>query len=556
MRRSNQLSRLGMLKVYDDSGQPIDAEFELAVHEGGYDLVFASGGGGRNLQYGKGLETIFSRLVTAGARIDDVMVASSDTEDLSEAERRVQLPDIPYPIDMAARTDARELRLSIGRVVATLGRAPGAKGPGNREKRLVFRMPSSPGLSEHFLAFGQVSPEVDPIPSGLTRDHLLRAIESLRQGVQHRFGPSIKYDVLYEEERFPPKAVVGLAAQDYDGSPRGPQSFHAGLESRCFRTLESNGFSVVPKLDGDVDEEPHTWALLCNPSSFDIEAASEELSSGTWDLPQGNPARGDRLIFWKAKGASSHRGIVAFGEVVEQAADRSPDRASERYWKEARQPISKRRIVVRYLRPVRGPLWESPETADLFSRLSVSRGQGNKLYDVDPAVLRDVIKTMGGWPASPSTEGVATRAAEESAEKATARKSGGQGWSSSPEYRKAVEARAMKAAQEYLEAQGFTCTDTSANRPYDLVARRGEERLFVEVKGTTTAGEQVFLTKNEVAHARANPGSCLLFILYGIAIRETGKGLEALGGERRLVADWAPEEGDLVPLTFQYTVPG
>jgi hypothetical protein len=552
---SSHLDRIGLVKVHDDNGQQIDAEFEFEVHATGCDIVFASGGGGRNLKYGRGLEAVLGRLLNVGASIEEVLVASSDTEDLSESERRVRLPGVPYPVEMASGVDVRELRLSIGRVVAKIGRAPDAKGSGNREKKLVFRLSSNPALSEQHLAFGRASQDGEQIPSGLTKDHLLRAIESLRKGIPHDFGPSVKYDVLHEEERFAPKAVVGLAAQDYDGSPRGPQSFHAGLESRCFRTLEKHGFTIVPKLDVDGPKRPATWALLCNPLTFDIEAASEELDRGTWDLPLGNPSPGDRLIFWKAKGTDGQRGIVALGEVIDAPAERSPDSASGRYWKKTRQPTSERRIVVRYLRPPHGPLWENAETSDLLSRLSVSRGQGNKLYDVAPTVWRDVLNAMGGWPSGLSIEEATTRAAEGSAEQAEARKAGGQGWSSSPEHRRVVELHAMAAAQEYLEVRGYACTDTSASRPYDLVARRGNERLFVEVKGTTTAGEQVFLTKNEVAHARANPGSCALFILHGITLRETAKGLVGCGGEQRVFTNWMPDDHALQALTFRYSVP-
>ena len=58
--------------------------------------------------------------------------------------------------------------------------------------------------------------------------------------------------------------------------------------------------------------------------------------------------------------------------------------------------------------------------------------------------------------------------------------------------------RANEAATAYLEGLGYDVQDTSANKPYDLVGRRKGARVFVDVKGTTTAGEKVFLTKNEV----------------------------------------------------------
>jgi 5-methylcytosine-specific restriction enzyme A len=50
------------------------------------------------------------------------------------------------------------------------------------------------------------------IPDDITRDDVLAAIRDLDAGVQHTFGPSTRYDVLFQGKRYPPKAVIGLAA--------------------------------------------------------------------------------------------------------------------------------------------------------------------------------------------------------------------------------------------------------------------------------------------------------------------------------------------------------
>ena len=56
----------------------------------------------------------------------------------------------------------------------------------------------------------------------------------------------------------------------------------------------------------------------------------------------------------------------------------------------------------------------------------------------------------------------------------------------------------MGVATTFFEDEGYCVKDTSADEPYDLVVTKADELLFVEVKGTSTAGEQVFLTKNWV----------------------------------------------------------
>src|SRR5215469_719428 len=94
-----------------------------------------------------------------------------------------------------------------------------------------------------------------PIPEGIRRDHIIAAIDDLDAGVHHRFGNSTHYDLSYEGRRYPPKAVVGLAAGKLLGEPLGPDDFKGGLESKCFRVLEVNGFTVV-------DKEPGTNTVL------------------------------------------------------------------------------------------------------------------------------------------------------------------------------------------------------------------------------------------------------------------------------------------------------
>ncbi len=85
------------------------------------------------------------------------------------------------------------------------------------------------------------------IPDEITREHILAAITDFDQGVDHRFGHSTTYDLLHEGERYPPKAIVGLAAAYILGKPLQPEDFGGGLETKCFRVLKDNGFKIVEK---------------------------------------------------------------------------------------------------------------------------------------------------------------------------------------------------------------------------------------------------------------------------------------------------------------------
>ncbi len=88
------------------------------------------------------------------------------------------------------------------------------------------------------------------IPEGIRAEHILAAIEELSNGAPHPFRESTRYDLLFEGQRYAPKAVIGLAAVKLPGGrPLGPYDFKGGLESKCFEVLEANGFTIVPKLD-------------------------------------------------------------------------------------------------------------------------------------------------------------------------------------------------------------------------------------------------------------------------------------------------------------------
>lgn len=108
----------------------------------------------------------------------------------------------------------------------------------------------------------------DKIPTGITRQLLVAAIADLDKGVPHAFGESTGYDVLYQGRRYPPKAVVGLAAARVLGSPLGPHDFKGGLGTRCFAVLVGNGFTIVTKGDTNPfpdevnDEEPYFEGAL------------------------------------------------------------------------------------------------------------------------------------------------------------------------------------------------------------------------------------------------------------------------------------------------------
>ncbi|AUD03466.1 HNH endonuclease [Spirosoma pollinicola] len=88
---------------------------------------------------------------------------------------------------------------------------------------------------------------------GITREHLLQAIHKLDNNVTNAFAYSTHYDVLFQDQRYPSKAVVGLAAEIVLGHPVKPKDFTGGIGSTCFRVLQENGFTIVSKLSPSIE---------------------------------------------------------------------------------------------------------------------------------------------------------------------------------------------------------------------------------------------------------------------------------------------------------------
>ena len=100
------------------------------------------------------------------------------------------------------------------------------------------------------------------------------------------------------------------------------------------------------------------------------------------------------------------------------------------------------------------------------------------------------------------------------------------------------------------EAVLLQVENVSKRRPYDLECTKGKRQLHVEVKGTTTDGDAIVLTNNEVEHACNPRHSCVLFVLHSIALKD-GK---ASGGTQRIWRPWQLDRTHLKVVTYTYRV--
>jgi hypothetical protein len=144
------------------------------------------------------------------------------------------------------------------------------------------------------------------------------------------------------------------------------------------------------------------------------------------------------------------------------------------------------------------------------------------------------------------------------AERSAGRARRGQGLHLTAAQRVAVERRAVAVATCYLVEQGYEVVDVGATESYDLDARRGAERLYVEVKGTTTVWDssrsEIIVTKNEVdLHLREYPNNMLL-VVSQIVLDRSATPPSASGGELRVISPWRIELPNLTPVTYRYLV--
>jgi hypothetical protein len=127
-----------------------------------------------------------------------------------------------------------------------------------------------------------------------------------------------------------------------------------------------------------------------------------------------------------------------------------------------------------------------------------------------------------------------------------------QGFHVSPKARRAIEEYAVQRAIHHYETRGYAVE--VHGKPYDLRCSNGDSVIHVEVKGTTTTGEEVLLTPNEVTFADQHPTSMALFIVSGIQVSEDDPPTASAGAEIE-IQPWTIERKHITPICYSYVVP-
>lgn len=138
--------------------------------------------------------------------------------------------------------------------------------------------------------------------SGLTREDVLGVLAhfKLEAAAPYRFMDSTDYDLVHEGKHFPPKAILGLAAERTVGRALTSDEFAGGDASTCFAILGSLGFAIRKK---EVDSEdlsdllaslrPNSGAMvmeLVRDAGIDISPWATKKDGTPVVKPQANPA--------------------------------------------------------------------------------------------------------------------------------------------------------------------------------------------------------------------------------------------------------------------------
>lgn len=199
---------------------------------------------------------------------------------------------------------------------------------------------------------------------------------------------------------------------------------------------------------------------------------------------------------------------------------------------------------------------EKPQDSRAYVYFITDKGrEALRNAEIAAGVFRDGNSNSRGTsskvPANANKQAAEQRAAVDAAEQEFDRS---QGFRVDAKLRKALEVYAMDAATEHFDSQNYAVDpEAHKNCPYDLECTRNGEVRYVEVKGTQTKGERIFLTAGEVDFAQRHKNEMVLFILHSINVSKDKKRLS--GGIQKIVDPWDVEEGDKTAISYRYAVP-
>jgi hypothetical protein len=239
-------------QVLGEDGRGMDAHVEVDPTG----ITFHSRGGSsakgtvKNADYGLALRLLLRRIAAANLPFDQACVDSSEVQGIPVENRTILRSGELDPDGSSAFTLMSNRMKAVGQDNDRRG--------GNSTKRVRINFATEIDVSdlEEALRINWIDKDLrsaERLPAELLRkvtaENVWNALERLRDPTfKHVFGPSTDFDLVTETgERFPPKAVFGVAASEALGFKVLPKHFSGGEGTICFKVLDEAGYDIVPK---------------------------------------------------------------------------------------------------------------------------------------------------------------------------------------------------------------------------------------------------------------------------------------------------------------------
>ncbi|MSU93949.1 DUF3578 domain-containing protein [Pseudomonas mandelii] len=400
-------------------------------------------------------------------------------------------------------------------------------------------------------------PSVTELLATLERDHFLNAFEQLDAGPTTRFAGAIKFDVVFDDKRYVPEQVIGLALENAYRRVSGLRDFVVRGKISAFRSaLHRCGFTIVPK----VGSEP---AVALKKTVGEILLLQTRYSSQSTDamVRRGYLVRNELADLLYAQVERYEPRFTAHGYAFEVEGRDGIGRKVMSPWTRIYDPVMSPSatqgwyVVIHFssrgdffyltlgcgatifkdgsladvdpkelsdkIRWAQRCFEEQPQSTANFADAVVLHGnhlssqfeksiafaKRYSLQDFDEngfwedlTILTGMLiaiyeaERLGKAPLSEAPEVREYQAQLPQVVKTKSKTGNGQGRFLSQAEKVAVELHAMATAQHALVEHGFTdIEDMSSTAPYDFSAKKDGGDWFIEVKGTTSAHADSFL---------------------------------------------------------------
>ena len=111
--------------------------------------------------------------------------------------------------------------------------------------------------------------------------------------------------------------------------------------------------------------------------------------------------------------------------------------------------------------------------------------------------------------------------------------------------------RILIAENLFENNKTFHFTIDSLNKK---LSKKGNEKIYCEVKGTTGNKTRIILTRNEVLAAENNYPNGALFIVSGIYLNRSKTPPEASLGKLTELYNWKIDNSKLTPISYYYLI--